>query len=92
MAGVAGRVSKMTAVRLPLKVIDEIDTMVGKGYRSRFIATAIEKELMRQKRLAYIQKSEGLFQHDLVADKKPGQDDTLAFINRLRASDVRTDK
>jgi len=91
MAGVAGRASRMTAIRLPLKIIDEIDTMVGKGNRSRFIATAIEKELMRQKRLAYIQKSAGLFQDDLVADKKPGEDDTLSFINHLRTSDARTE-
>ncbi|MDN5344871.1 MAG: hypothetical protein PWQ18_983 [Clostridia bacterium] len=91
MAGVVGRASRMTAVRLPIKVIHEIDTMVGKGNRSRFIATAIEKELMRQKRLAYIQKSEGLFQDDLVADKKPGEDDTLAFINYMRVSDARTE-
>ncbi len=91
MAGAAGKASRMTAVRLPLKVIYEIDTMVGKGKRSRFITAAIKKELMRQKRLAYIQKSEGLFRDDLVTDKKPGEDDTLAFINRLRASNVRTE-
>ncbi|MGI9860828.1 hypothetical protein SDD30_05485 [Moorella naiadis] len=91
MAGVAGRASRMTAIRLPVKIIDEIDTMVGKGNRSRFIATAIEKELMRQKRLAYSQNAAGLFPDDLVAAKKPGEDDTLAFINHLRASDVRTE-
>ncbi|WXJ94234.1 hypothetical protein MCACP_07050 [Neomoorella carbonis] len=89
MDSISGRVSKMTAVRLPLKVIHEIDTMVGKGNRSKFIAMAIEKELKRQKRLAYVQNSEGLWQGDLVPDKKPGEDDTLAFVNRLRELDER---
>ncbi|PRR74900.1 hypothetical protein [Neomoorella humiferrea] len=84
MNSTSGRVSKMTAVRLPLSVIHEIDTMVGKGKRSKFIAMAIEKELKRQKRLAYVQNSEGLWQGELVPDKKPGEDDTLAFVNRLR--------
>lgn len=72
--------SKITAVRLPLEIVQKIDALVGKGNRSRFIAEAIEKELKRRARLAYIEGAEGFFGDDL---------DALAFINRLRASDER---
>jgi len=72
--------SKVTAVRLPPGIVKKIDALVGKGNRSRFIAAAIERELKRRARLAYIEGAEGFFNDDL---------DTLAFVNRLRASDER---
>jgi len=91
MAAVPDKVSKMTAVRLPLKVIEDIDSMFGKGQRSKFIVTAIEKELKRQKRLNYISNNEGFIAGDLVPDRRSEEDDTLAFVNRLRASDRKID-
>lgn len=72
--------SKITAVRLPPGIVQKIDALVGKGNRSRFIAAAIERELKRKARQAYISSSEGFIADDL---------DTLAFINRLRDSDAR---
>ncbi|AEG15295.1 hypothetical protein Desku_1717 [Desulfofundulus kuznetsovii DSM 6115] len=72
--------SKITAVRLPLGIVQKIDTLVGKVNRSRFIAAAIEKELKRKARLAHIAGVEGFIADDL---------DTLAFVNRLRAADER---
>ncbi|HAA90552.1 MAG TPA: hypothetical protein DCE07_08320 [Peptococcaceae bacterium] len=87
-----GKNSKITAVRLPLNILKEIDTIAGKGNRSKFILSAIEKELKRQKRLAFIQKEEGFITGKLVPDRRPEEgDDTLAFINRLREKDVRAD-
>lgn len=72
--------SKITAVRLPLGIVQKIDALVGRGNRSRFIAAAIEKELKRKARLAHITGAEGFIADDL---------DTLAFVNRLRAMDKR---
>ncbi|HHW43037.1 hypothetical protein GFC01_03670 [Desulfofundulus thermobenzoicus] len=72
--------SKITAVRLPVGIVQKIDALVGRGNRSRFIATAIEKELKRRARLAHIASAEGFIADDL---------DTLAFINCLRAMDER---
>lgn len=76
----APKISKMTAVRLPLRVIKDIDTLVGRGNRSKFITTAIEKELRRQKRLAYVRSSEGLVSDDEIPD-------ALDFVDRLRQRD-----
>ncbi|RJQ28240.1 MAG: hypothetical protein C4589_06835 [Peptococcaceae bacterium] len=74
------RNSRITAVRLPLIIVQKIDALVGKGNRSKFIAIAVERDLKRQARLAHISGSEGFFDDDV---------DTLAFVNRLRASDER---
>ncbi|RJX16842.1 MAG: hypothetical protein C4570_09105 [Ammonifex sp.] len=73
--------SKVTAIRLPLAIMKKIDALVGKGNRSKFIATAIEKELKRQARREFIATSTGFIDDDV---------DTLVFINRLRAGDERT--
>jgi len=70
--------SKVTAVRLPPGIVQKIDAMVGKGNRSRFIAEAVERELKRRARLAYVEGAEGFFDDDL---------DALTFVNHLRASD-----
>jgi hypothetical protein len=87
-----GKNSKITAVRLPLHILKEIDAIAGKGNRLKFILSSIEKELKRQKRLAYVQKEEGFISGELVPDKRPEEgDDTLAFINRLREKNVRAD-
>lgn len=72
--------SKITAVGLPVGIVQKIDTLVGRGNRSRFIAAAIEKELKRKARLAHIAGAEGFIADDL---------DALAFVNRLRAADER---
>lgn len=74
--------SQITAVRLPAEVVCRIDTLVGRGNRSKFIAAAVEKELKRQARLAHLEEAEGFIPDDL---------DTLAFVNRLRAWDERAD-
>lgn len=85
-----GKDSKITAIRLPFKILKDIDAIAGKGNRSKFILSAIEKELRRQRRLAYIQKGEGFIADELVPDRRPEEgDDTLAFVNRLREKDVR---
>ncbi|MCR4420400.1 MAG: hypothetical protein QHH27_10945 [Clostridia bacterium] len=70
----------MTAVRLPVRVIKEIDGLVGKGNRSKFIAGAIEKELRRQKRLAYLRSNQGLVSDEEIPD-------AVDFVNRLRGED-----
>ncbi|HHW41616.1 MAG TPA: hypothetical protein GXX19_10815 [Syntrophomonadaceae bacterium] len=44
------KASQITAVRLPAEVVCRIDTLVGKGNRSKFIAAAVEKELNPPKR------------------------------------------
>lgn len=73
--------SKITAVRLPLMLVQKIDALVGKANRSKFIAAAIEKEIKRKARLAHISASAGFIDDQL---------DTLEFINLLKASDERT--
>lgn len=87
MTANSGKATRMTAVRLPLKVIRDIDCTFGKGNRSKFIVNAIVKELKRQKRLKYISESDGFIDYELVPDKQPDEDDTLAFVNLLRTSD-----
>lgn len=72
--------SKITAIRLPPGIVQKIDALVGRGNRSRLIAAAIEKELKRRARLSRIRSAEGFIADDL---------DTLAFVNRLRATDER---
>lgn len=87
-----GKDSKITAVRLPFKILQDIDAIAGKGNRSKFILSAIEKELRRQRRLAYLQGGEGFITGELVPDRRPEEgDDTLAFVKRLREKDARAD-
>lgn len=74
------KLSRMKAVRLPLEVVKDIDALVGRGSRSKFITAAIEKELRRQKRLAYVRSSEGF-----ISDE--ASPDTLEFVDRLRQTD-----
>lgn len=79
---------KMTVVRLPENVILKIDEIDGKGKRSKFITTDIENELKRQKRIQFVQESAGLIPDVLLPDRLPGEgDDTLAYVNRMRAAD-----
>lgn len=80
--GVPGGDSKITAVRLPLAIVQKIDALVGKGHRSRFIAAAVERELKRRARLAHISTSEGFIDDEV---------DTLALVNSMRAADERID-
>ena len=62
------KLSRMTAVRLPVEVVKDIDALVGRGNRSKFITAAIEKELRRQKRLAYVRSSEGFISDEAIPD------------------------
>ncbi|MDN5300888.1 MAG: hypothetical protein PWQ60_402 [Thermoanaerobacteraceae bacterium] len=78
--GVNPKKTKMTAVRLPVSVIDKIDRLFGKGNRSKFIYEAIEKELKRRKRLEFIEKDTNLISDDIK--------DSVEYVNEMRKIDV----
>lgn len=40
-------IGKFTAIRLPEKMLKNIDSLVPPGHRSAFIRMAVEKELLR---------------------------------------------
>ena len=49
-----------THISLPEKLVDDIDELVGKRNRSRFIAEAAEKELKRKRLLRTIKRGAGI--------------------------------
>lgn len=46
-------------VVIPTELLDQIDSVVGQRKRSRFLAAAAEKELMRLRQLAALKKYAG---------------------------------
>ncbi|MCR4429715.1 MAG: hypothetical protein NUV45_01710 [Tepidanaerobacteraceae bacterium] len=78
--GASPKKTKMTAIRLPVSVIDKIDRLFGKGNRSRFIYEAIEKELKRRKRLLFIEEDANLISDDMK--------DSIEYVNEMRKFDV----
>ncbi|WP_422449117.1 YlcI/YnfO family protein [Thermoanaerobacterium sp. DL9XJH110] len=74
------RVTKMTAVRLPVSVIEKIDSLYGKGNRSKFIYEAIEKELKRRKRLEFLEKDISLISDDIK--------DSVEYVDEMRKIDI----
>ncbi|MGB9793169.1 MAG: YlcI/YnfO family protein [Thermacetogeniaceae bacterium] len=71
--------SQITAVRLPVEVVRKIDSLVGKGNRSRFIADAIERELKQQARLEYIEKEPGMLPTALFRSLRLSTEAVCAF-------------
>lgn len=68
-------------VILPEELVTEIDKMVGKRARSRFIVNAAEAELRRQKQLAALRKAAGSWKDRDHPELKNG---AAAWIRKLR--------
>jgi hypothetical protein len=52
-------ISKRTHIVIPLKLVAEIDAVVGKRGRSGFLTQAAEKELMRLRQIAALEAAAG---------------------------------
>lgn len=73
--------STRTHVILPDDVLSQIDRLVGKRGRSRFLAEAAETELMRRRQLAALDMAEGAW----ASEPHPELDAGInAYVRRLR--------
>lgn len=70
-----------THVVLPAHLIDEIDALVGKRKRSRFLAEAAEAELGRRRQLRALEAAKGAWR---AADHPELRRGTAAWVRKLR--------
>ncbi len=68
-------------VILPEELVSEIDSPVGKRGRSRFIVSAAQAELRRQKQLAALRKAAGSWKDEDHPELKKG---AVAWVRKLR--------
>jgi len=75
--------SKVTAIRFPVELLEEMDRWVGKRGRSRFVIRAVERELRRlQQRKAGEEAFGAWAEADYPEFATP--EDTVAWISRHR--------
>jgi len=53
--------TKLTPIRLPVDLLAELDSLVGRGQKSKFIIEATKKELLRLKQRKALQAAAGIF-------------------------------
>ena len=75
-------VGKRAHIYLPHELVAEIDVLVGKRGRSRFIASAASAEVRRQRQLMAIEKYAGAWREEDHPELKGG---ARKWIARLRA-------
>lgn len=72
--------TRLTAVRFPAKLVEELDRLVGKRQRSRFIVEATARELQRLRQQAAGQAAFGSWK----AEDHPEIEDAAAWVSRNR--------
>lgn len=53
--------TKLTPIRLPIDLLSDLDSLVGKRQKSKFIIEATKKELLRLKQKKALQVAAGIF-------------------------------
>jgi metal-responsive CopG/Arc/MetJ family transcriptional regulator len=75
-----------THVVIPQELVAEIDRVVGKRERSRFLTQAASKELMRRRQLAALEQATGAWPDESHPELKRG---SAAFVRKLRRESER---
>lgn len=75
---------KRTHVIIPDELVRDIDTLVGKRQRSKFIVQAASRELHRQRQLAALQMAAGCWKNSDHPELKEG---AAAWVKDLRKAD-----
>ena len=74
-------VQKRTHVFLPEGLITDIDQLVGKGKRSKFLTEIVEREVRKQKLLRAIDEAAGCWKSEDHPELKNG---SAAWVKQLR--------
>lgn len=80
--------TKVTNIRFPVDLINELDKELGKGERSQFIIEATRKELIKRKQARSLQKVKGI----IKADEYPEFKDAENVYHWVRESRQGSDK
>jgi hypothetical protein len=75
-----------THVIIEEDIVKEIDRLVGKKKRSRFISDATKKELKKLKQLSVIKKLRGVWK-DEDHPELAGKDGAYKWVRKLRSED-----
>jgi hypothetical protein len=76
--------TKRTQIVIPEQSVARIDTIVGKRGRSKFLAQAAEKELMRLRQLKALGAAAGSWKEKDHAELNPG---AARWVDKLRRQD-----
>ena len=76
--------TKRTHIVIPAQLVARIDTIVGKRGRSKFLAQAAEKELMRLRQLKALEAAAGSWKDKDHAELKHG---AARWVDKLRRQD-----
>lgn len=76
--------TKRTHILLPHEIMNEIDQLVGRRGRSRFLVLAAEKELKRVRLLKAIEDAGGSWEDDKHPELKQG---ARIWVRKLRKED-----
>ncbi len=75
--------TKLTPIRFPADLLNELDKYVTEGNRSKFIIDATRKELHRTKQRKAIQKASGILNQKDYPELKTSED-TSRWVRNLR--------
>lgn len=75
--------TKLTPIRLPVDLLADLDTLVGKRQKSRFIIEATRKELLRLKQKRALQAAAGAFRAEEYPEFGTAAD-VAAWVRNLR--------
>ncbi len=75
--------TKLTPIRFPIDLLDDLDKYVSEGNRSKFIIDATRKELHRAKQRKAIQKASGILNQKDYPEFNTSED-TASWVRRLR--------
>lgn len=73
--------TKLTPIRLPVDLLADLDSFVGKRQKSKFIIEATQKELLRLKQRHALQAAVGVFKAE---DYPEFTADVSAWVRKLR--------
>jgi metal-responsive CopG/Arc/MetJ family transcriptional regulator len=75
--------TKLTPIRLPVDLLADLDSFVGKRQKSKFIIDATKKELLRLKQKKALQAAAGVFKAQDYPEFTTAAD-VSAWVRRLR--------
>lgn len=75
--------TKLTPIRLPVELLNDLDAHIGEGQRSKFIVEATKKELVRLKQLKALKSAQGVFKAEDYAEFNTTEGTSL-WVRKLR--------
>jgi metal-responsive CopG/Arc/MetJ family transcriptional regulator len=75
--------TKLTPIRLPVDLLADLDSLVGKRQKSKFIIEATKKELLRLKQKKTLQAAAGILKTEDYPEFTTAAD-VSAWVQRLR--------